>query len=75
MDINLPHVVAEVSHAFTDYERALLANELTTLDAYFWNAEHTVRYGVAENLHVPIPLRAIDANANRSAPAEGCCAR
>ncbi|WP_122812969.1 oxalurate catabolism protein HpxZ, partial [Pseudomonas viridiflava] len=51
MDINLPHVVAEVSHAFTDYERALLANELTTLDAYFWNAEHTVRYGVAENLH------------------------
>ncbi|SHN30985.1 Protein of unknown function [Pseudomonas asturiensis] len=51
MDINLPHVVAAVTDAFVDYERALLANELTTLDDYFWNAEHTVRYGVAENLH------------------------
>ncbi|ALD99247.1 MULTISPECIES: oxalurate catabolism protein HpxZ [Pseudomonas] len=51
MDINLPHVVAEVTHAFRDYERALLANELTTLDAYFWDSEQTVRYGVAENLH------------------------
>lgn len=30
MDINLAHIVAEVTHAFTDYERALLANELTT---------------------------------------------
>ncbi|CAM3311361.1 DUF4440 domain-containing protein [Pseudomonas floridensis] len=51
MDINLPHVVAAVTDAFVDYERALLANELTTLDDYFWNSEHTVRYGVAENLH------------------------
>ncbi|MBI6684497.1 oxalurate catabolism protein HpxZ [Pseudomonas viridiflava] len=51
MDINLPHVVAAVTDAFIDYERALLANELTTLDDYFWNSEHTVRYGVAENLH------------------------
>ncbi|KPY40268.1 Uncharacterized protein ALO52_00142 [Pseudomonas syringae pv. primulae] len=50
MDINLPHVVAAVTDAFIDYERALLANELTTLDDYFWNSEHTVRYGVAENL-------------------------
>ncbi|MCF5706892.1 oxalurate catabolism protein HpxZ [Pseudomonas syringae] len=51
MDINLPHVVAAVTDAFIDYERALLANELTTLDAYFWHSEHTVRYGVAEDLH------------------------
>lgn len=51
MDINLPHVVAAVTQAFVDYERALLANELPTLDAYFWDSEHTVRYGVAENLH------------------------
>lgn len=51
MQINLPHVVTAVTEAFTDYERALLANELATLDGYFWNSEHTVRYGVAENLH------------------------
>ncbi|MEE4666562.1 oxalurate catabolism protein HpxZ [Pseudomonas alliivorans] len=51
MEINLPHVVTAVTDAFIDYERALLANELTTLDDYFWSSEHTVRYGVAENLH------------------------
>ena len=51
MDINLPHVVTAVTRAFIDYERALLANELATLDAYFWNSQNTVRYGVAENLH------------------------
>ena len=50
MDINLPHVVTAVTRAFIDYERALLANELATLDAYFWNSQNTVRYGVAENL-------------------------
>jgi hypothetical protein len=49
--INLPQVVAEVSAAFEDYERALVANELSTLDAYFWESPHTVRYGVAENLY------------------------
>lgn len=51
MDINLPHIVAQVSAAFRDYERALVADELATLDAYFWDSPHTVRYGVAENLH------------------------
>ncbi|WP_280564795.1 oxalurate catabolism protein HpxZ [Chromohalobacter sp. 48-RD10] len=49
--INLPQVVAEVRAAFEDYERALVANELSTLDAYFWKSPHTVRYGVAENLY------------------------
>ncbi|WP_447927111.1 oxalurate catabolism protein HpxZ [Vreelandella sp. EE27] len=49
--INLPQVVAEVIAAFEEYERALVDNELSTLDAYFWEAPHTVRYGVAENLY------------------------
>ena len=50
-DINLPHVVKEVTEAFIDYERALLVNEMETLDHYFWDSEYTVRYGVAENLY------------------------
>lgn len=50
-DINLPYVVREVTEAFVDYERALLVNEMETLDDYFWDSEHTVRYGVAENLY------------------------
>ncbi|HCJ30676.1 MAG TPA: oxalurate catabolism protein HpxZ [Pseudomonas sp.] len=49
--INLPHVVEAVRLAFEDYERALLVNELEVLDDYFWNSQHTVRYGVAENLY------------------------
>ncbi|HAG78636.1 oxalurate catabolism protein HpxZ [Stutzerimonas stutzeri] len=49
--INLPHVVEAVRLAFQDYERALLANELNVLDDYFWDADQTVRYGVAENLY------------------------
>ena len=50
-EINLPYVVKEVTEAFIDYERALLVNEMETLDHYFWDSEHTVRYGVAENLY------------------------
>lgn len=49
--VNLPHVVAAVKAAFEEYERALVANELATLDRYFWDSAHTVRYGVAENLY------------------------
>ena len=50
-DINRPEVVQQVTEAFIDYERALLVNEMETLDHYFWDSEHTVRYGVAENLY------------------------
>lgn len=48
--INLPHVVEAVRLAFEEYERALLDNQLSVLDGYFWDSEQTVRYGVAENL-------------------------
>lgn len=50
-DINIPSVVAEVRAAFEAYEAALLANRLVALDRAFWDAEATVRYGVAENLY------------------------
>jgi hypothetical protein len=49
--INLPAVVAEVTAAFGRYEAALTGNDLAVLDELFWNAAHTVRYGVGENLH------------------------
>jgi hypothetical protein len=48
--INIPEVVAEVSAAFARYEAALVGNNVATLDELFWNAPHTVRYGVTENL-------------------------
>jgi Protein of unknown function (DUF3225) len=51
MDINLPDVHAEVEAAFACYERALVSNDVATLQALFWRSEHTIRYGIAENLY------------------------
>ena len=51
MDINLPEVVAEVRAAFVEYERALVANDIETMNALFWEAPETVRYGIAEIQH------------------------
>ena len=50
MDINLPHIHAEVSAVFARYEDALVHNKVDVLDELFWASAHTVRYGVAENL-------------------------
>jgi hypothetical protein len=51
LEINIPAVKAEVEAAFAEYERALTSNDVATLDRLFLHADHTVRYGVAENLY------------------------
>lgn len=51
MTINDPAVLAEVTAAFAAYEKALMANDVETLDALFWASPHTVRYGAGENLY------------------------
>jgi hypothetical protein len=51
MDINLPGPLAEMQAAFAAYESALTGNDVATLDALFWSSEHTIRYGMAENLY------------------------
>jgi hypothetical protein len=51
MTVNDPVVLAEVSAAFASYEAALMANDIPALDALFWNAPQTLRYGVGENLY------------------------
>jgi hypothetical protein len=51
MEIDLPEVVAEVSEAFERYEKALVTNDVATLDAMFRKDRRTIRYGVAENLY------------------------
>ena len=40
LEINIPEVLAEVTAAFQRYERALVANDVTALDALFWNSAH-----------------------------------
>ncbi|MBO0740447.1 MAG: oxalurate catabolism protein HpxZ [Hyphomicrobiaceae bacterium] len=51
MEIDLPEVVAEVWEAFERYEKALVANDVETLDVLFRKDTRTIRYGIAENLY------------------------
>ena len=51
MQVDLPEVLAEVTAAFDRYEKALVANDVDTLDALFRNDARTLRYGIAENLY------------------------
>jgi hypothetical protein len=48
-DINIPEVVAEVTAVFTQYEQALTANDVPTLDNLFWNDRRVIRYALADN--------------------------
>jgi hypothetical protein len=61
MDINLPHVIEEVTAAFDRYERALVGNDVAVLDELFWNSPHTLRYGAGENLYGYDAIRAFRA--------------
>jgi hypothetical protein len=67
MQINLPDVHAELSTVFARYEDALVHNRIEVLDELFWPSEHTVRYGVAENLIGIDAIRAFRA----ARPAQG----
>lgn len=51
MEIDLPDVVAEVRAAFDRYERALVSNDVATLNALFHHDDRTIRYGTAEILY------------------------
>jgi len=78
-DINLPEVHAELTALFGVYEDALIHNRIEVLDELFWPSEHTVRYGMRENLHGIEAIRAFRASrpalATRSAArAEPGCA-
>ena len=51
LELNVPEVIAEVTEAFMRYERALVANDVATLDTLFWNSPSTLRFGIGENLY------------------------
>lgn len=51
LDVNRPDVVAEVRAVFERYEAALLTNDVPVLEELFWRSEHTVRFGVGEDLY------------------------
>lgn len=45
MEVNIPEVVEEVTKAFMEYEKALLADNVDKIDELFWNDDKTLRYG------------------------------
>jgi Protein of unknown function (DUF3225) len=51
LEINIPEVLAEVTAAHARYERALVSNDVATLDELFWNDPLVLRYGTTENLY------------------------
>jgi hypothetical protein len=51
VEINLPEVLAEVRQAFARYEKALVTNDVATLDELFREDPSTIRYGAGENLY------------------------
>ena len=51
MEIDLPEVVAEVRAAFDRYEKALVSNDVPTLNELFRDDTRTIRYGVSEVLY------------------------
>ncbi|PWR19227.1 oxalurate catabolism protein HpxZ [Zavarzinia compransoris] len=53
MAIDHPEAVAAITAAFDAYERALMANDVATLGAFFWTDPRVLRYGPTENLYGP----------------------
>lgn len=51
MHENIPEVVAEVSAIFARYEKALVGNDVETLNALFWRDPRVLRYGIGECLY------------------------
>ena len=67
-EINLPDVLAELDRAFDQYETALVQNNVSVLDKFFWDNPATVRYGVAENLYGGEEIRAYRMTCNPVPP-------
>ena len=58
MTINDPVVIAELTALHEVYERALIDNDVPTLESLFWDSPHAIRYGVTENLHGAAEIQA-----------------
>ncbi|MDE8651315.1 oxalurate catabolism protein HpxZ [Novosphingobium album (ex Liu et al. 2023)] len=58
MVIDDPTLLAEVTAAFREYERALMADDIPAMDALFHHAPTTNRFGVGEVLYGIEAIRA-----------------
>lgn len=51
MTINDPEVIAELHALYSEYEQALVANDVERLVGMFWDAPHVGRFGATEKLY------------------------
>lgn len=47
-EVDRPDILAEIRRVFDDYERALMANDVAALNAFFRDDPRTTRYGIAD---------------------------
>ena len=48
IQINLKHVIDDITAVFYDYEKALMTNDVLALRSYFWDDPGVTRYGIAD---------------------------
>ena len=56
--INDPAIVSELTELYLTYEKALVENDIATLDALFWDSPEVLRFGATENLYGMEAIRA-----------------
>jgi len=60
-EIDVPSVRGEIEAVAMAYERALLAGDVATLDAMFWDDRRALRFGIADIQHGIDEVRAFRA--------------
>jgi hypothetical protein len=71
MLINDPATIAELAALYPLYEAALVANDIDTLTAMFWDSPHAIRLGAGENLYGTAEIEAF----RKSRPSVGLARR
>ena len=51
MEIDIPEVRAGLERAFWQYVEAIVANDIATVTAAFWDSESALRYGPGEQIY------------------------
>jgi len=60
--INDPAIVVELTDLYLKYEKALVENDVATLDALFWDSPDVLRFGATENLYGMAEIKAFRQN-------------
>jgi hypothetical protein len=48
LEVDIPEVLSELVATFEAYEKALVTNDIQTLNELFWDSAQTVRFGTRE---------------------------